>query len=103
MPRTLDDVFPLDAAAANFLVSVTSARIALPSSRQTIRVVNLGALPVFINAGTNSVLASVGNPAIAANGGGLFKVDPTVQTHIAAISESSVVRLNIAADEGRFN
>lgn len=105
MPRSLDDVFPMDAASANLTVSVTSNRVALPGGPQpSIRIVNLGAIPVFMNIGDASVLASVGNRAIAANGWHLFKRDnPTTQTHVAGISSSSIVTLNIAVGEGKFH
>lgn len=105
MPRSLDDIFPMDGAGVNLTVSVTSNRVALPSGpHQAIRIVNLGALPVFMNIGNSSVLASVGNPAIAANGWHLFKRDdPTTQTHVAGISASSIVGLNIAVGSGKFH
>lgn len=105
MPKSLDEVFPMDAASANLTVSVASNRIALPGGpHQSIRIVNLGALPVFMNIGDASVLASVGNRAIAANGWHLFKRDdPTTQTHVAGISSSSIVAVNIAVGNGKFH
>lgn len=105
MPRALDDIFPLDAASANLTVSVASNRVALPGGGGgAVRVVNCGALPVFMNIGDSSVLASVGNRAIAANGWHVFKrKDPTTQTHVAGISSTSIVTLNIAVSDGKFH
>lgn len=105
MPRSLDEVFPMDASSVNLTVSVASNRVALPSGNHLgVRVVNLGALPVFMSIGNASVLASVGNPAIASNGWHLFKRDdPATQTHVAGISSSSIVTVNVAVGDGKFH
>lgn len=102
MPRSLDDVFPLDGGAVNLTVSVASNRVALPSGQPTVRVANLGALPVFMNVGDASVTASVGNMAIAGNWTALFQRKLGV-THLAGISSSSIVTLNISTGEGKFS
>lgn len=102
MPRSLDDVFPLDGGGVNLTVSVASNRVALPSGQKTVRVSNLGALPVFLNAGDSSVTASVGNMAIAGNWTALFQRKKTT-TYLAGISQSSIVTLNIATGEGNFS
>lgn len=102
MPRSIDDIFPLDAAGVSLTVSVTSNRVALPSGRQAVRITNLGALPVFLRPGSNSVTASVGNLVIAGGTSGLFsrKIE---HTHVAGISQSSIVTLNIAVGDGKFH
>jgi hypothetical protein len=103
MTRSIDDIFPLDAGTVVLTVSVTSNRVALPGAHQTVRIANPGSVPVFLRAGDSSVTASVGHMFIAAGGGGLFSRNPDRVTHLAGISQASIVGLNIALGEGRYN
>ena len=101
------DVFSYVAPTVSINASTTSGRVALtaipvsnPSGGEEVRVYNSGTVPVFIEFGTDAVIAT--NPSsvpIAPGTVEVFKVD-SVDTHVAAVAASGTAIIYFTTGRG---
>lgn len=86
-------------ASATLPASTTSARIALPAQTENVRLVNDGAGKVFVAFGDSSVVATVSDMVLIQNQPENFRV-PRGASHVAAVTASGAVVLNVTSGEG---
>lgn len=94
--------YPVNTATATAATTTAATALVLPSPvgrRFQVRVVNVGATPVFINFGTAGVAATTASMPVAAGATNIFSV-PEGTTHVGTIVGTGTAVIYFTAGEG---